>query len=61
MRTAVFDWLRTATPEEARELGQNWSKIGAPLFGKATPEVMAAIAAVAGAGGALSRMRNREE
>ena len=32
MRAAVFDWLRTATPEAAKAAAARWSKVGSPLF-----------------------------
>ena len=33
MRSAVFDWVRDATPEEAAKVAKNWSKKYGPLFG----------------------------
>jgi len=35
MRSAVFDWVRDASPKEAADVARNWSKKYGPLFGVA--------------------------
>ena len=35
MRSAVFDWLRDATPDQAAKVAREWGKKYGPLFGVA--------------------------
>ena len=54
MQSAIYKWLERATPEEAEMAAKGWaSNVGKPVFGRARPEFLGALAAGSGGAAAL--------